>query len=60
MNGISVYFAIVLSVLCNLSIDIPLDYAEYLKKKLNEDNKSIPSNGLWVMSVLQLGLPLVL
>ena len=32
MNGISVYFAIVLSVLCNLSIDIPLDYAEYLKK----------------------------
>ena len=60
MNGISVYFAIVLSVLCNLSTDIPLDYAEYLKKKLNEDNKSIPSNGLWVMSVLQLGLPLVL
>ena len=34
MNGISVYFAIVLSVLCNLSIDIPLDYAEYLKKKI--------------------------
>ena len=53
------YFAIVLSVLCNLSIDIPLYYAEYLKK-LNEDNKSIPSNGLWVMSVLHLGLPLVL
>ena len=26
------YFAIVLSVLCNLSIDIPLYYAEYLKK----------------------------
>ena len=45
INGISMYFAIVLSVLCNLSIDIPLYYAEYLKK-LNEDNKSIPSNGL--------------